>query len=170
MVVRRADIPKRSGLCSSSAPKNSSTSVLMPKSITSKPAPSSIIPTRFLPISWMSPLTVPITILPIGSAPVSASKGRRISIPAFIALAERRTSGTNKIPSRKSIPTILMPSTRASLRTAEGSHPRSSRMVVPSTISSPSPSYRSSCIWTTRSSSERSARIISSSGSSSVIF
>ena len=29
-------------------------------------------------MSWMSPLTVPITTLPIVSAPVSASSGRRI--------------------------------------------------------------------------------------------
>src|SRR5271170_3571303 len=44
---------------------------------TSKPAPSCIIDTRFVPMSWMSPLTVPMTILPIGSTPVSASSGRR---------------------------------------------------------------------------------------------
>ena len=44
-------------------------------------------------MSWMSPLTVPITILPIGSAPVSASSGRRISMPAFIAFAASSTSG-----------------------------------------------------------------------------
>ena len=34
-------------------------------------------------MSWMSPLTVPITILPIDSAPVSASSGRRISMPGL---------------------------------------------------------------------------------------
>ena len=30
-------------------------------------------------------------------------------MPAFIALAARRTSGTNRMPSRKSMPTIFMP-------------------------------------------------------------
>ena len=50
-------------------------------------------------------------------APVSASSGRRIAMPAFIALADSSTSGTNRMPSRKSSPTMRMPSTRASVRT-----------------------------------------------------
>ena len=112
----------------------------MPMSITSKPAPSHIIPTRFLPMSWMSPLTVPITALPRGGAPVSASSGRNIAIPPFIEFAESKTSGTNKIPSRKSMPTMRIPSTSASLRTLSGAQPRSSKMFVPSSISSLSPS------------------------------
>ena len=103
VVVSSADMPRMSGLWSSSAAMNFSASVLIPRSTTSKPAPSSIIPTRFLPMSWMSPLTVPMTTLPTGSAPVSARSGRRIAIPAFIAFAASRTSGTNRIPSRKSI-------------------------------------------------------------------
>ncbi len=45
---------------------------------------------------------------PLG-APVSASSGRRISIPAFIAFAASSTSGTKRMPSRKSIPTMRMP-------------------------------------------------------------
>ena len=53
----------------------------MPMSTTSKPAPSIIMDTRFLPISWISPLTVPMTIFPIGFTPVSASSGRRIPMP-----------------------------------------------------------------------------------------
>ena len=91
-------------------------------------------------MSWMSPLTVPMTTLPIGLAPVSARSGRRIAMPAFIALAARRTSGTKRMPSRKSMPTIRMPSTRASLRTRSGPQPRPSRMFVPSTISAAMPS------------------------------
>ena len=137
----------------------------MPRSITSKPAPSIIIETRFFPISWMSPFTVPITILPIVSAPVSASSGRRISIPPFIALAAISTSGTKRIPSLKSIPTMRMPSTSASFSTLSGDHLRSSRILVPSTISSRKPLYRSSCICSTSSSSSSSERIISSSSS-----
>ncbi len=62
-------------------------------------------------MSWMSPFTVPITILPRFGAPVSASSGRRIAIPAFIALAAISTSGTNRMPSRKSLPTISIPAT-----------------------------------------------------------
>ena len=91
-------------------------------------------------MSWMSPLTVPITTLPIGSAPVSASSGRRIAMPAFIAFAASSTSGTNRIPSRKSMPTIFMPATSASSRTLVASQPRPSRRFVPSTISSAMPS------------------------------
>ena len=71
-------------------------------------------------MSWMSPLTVPMTILPIGSTPVSASSGRRISMPPFIELAASSTSGTNRMPSRKSMPTMRMPSTSASFRTRLG--------------------------------------------------
>ena len=91
-------------------------------------------------MSWMSPFTVPITTLPIGSAPVSARSGRRMAMPAFMELAARRTSGTKRMPSRKSMPTIRMPSTRASSSTFWGDQPRSSRIVVPSWISSARPS------------------------------
>ena len=60
-------------------------------------------------------------------------------MPAFIALAASSTSGTNRMPSRKSMPTMRMPSTSASLSTLSGPQPRSSRIVVPSTISSREP-------------------------------
>ena len=137
----------------------------MPRSITSKPAPSIIMPTRFLPISWISPLTVPMTILPTGLAPVSARIGLRRAMPAFIALADISTSGTNRIPSRKSTPTIVMPATSASSSTRAASQPRSRRICVPSAISSARPSYRSSCICSTSSSSGSSDRMMSSSWS-----
>ena len=91
-------------------------------------------------MSWMSPLTVPITTLPIGSTPVSASSGRRIAMPAFIAFAASSTSGTNRMPSRKSIPTMRMPSTSAWFSTSSAVQPRPSRIFVPSAISSASPS------------------------------
>ena len=38
-------------------------------------------------------------------------------IPAFMELAESSTSGTNRMPSRKSMPTIRIPSTKDSVRT-----------------------------------------------------
>ena len=69
-------------------------------------------------MSWMSPLTVPITILPSRGAPVSASSGFRIAIPAFIEFAASSTSGTNRMPSRKSMPTIRIPSTSARVSTS----------------------------------------------------
>jgi hypothetical protein len=61
-------------------------------------------------------------------------------MPAFMALAASRTSGTNRMPSRKSMPTIRIPSTRASFRTRSAAQPRPSRMFVPSSISGASPS------------------------------
>jgi hypothetical protein len=67
-------------------------------------------------MSWMSPLTVPITILPMRGAPVSASSGFRIAMPPFIALAAISTSGTKRMPSRKSLPTMVMPPTSALVR------------------------------------------------------
>ena len=64
-------------------------------------------------MSWMSPLTVPITILPMRGAPVAISSGFRMAMPPFIALAASSTSGTNRMPSRKSAPTMVMPATSA---------------------------------------------------------
>ena len=60
-------------------------------------------------------------------------------MPPFIALAAISTSGTNRMPSRKSTPTMRMPSTRASSSTREGLQPRPRRRFVPSSISSLSP-------------------------------
>src|ERR1051326_6428193 len=59
-------------------------------------------------MSWMSPLTVPITTLPTGGMPHAVRIGSRIDIPAFIARAEIRTSGTKIMLSRKRIPTTGM--------------------------------------------------------------
>ena len=50
-------------------------------------------------------------------------------MPAFIAFAASSTSGTNRMPSRKSMPTMRMPSTSASLSTLSGAQSRSSRML-----------------------------------------
>ncbi len=69
-------------------------------------------------MSWMSPFTVPMTILPCLGAPVSANSGLRMPIPAFIAFAASSTSGTKRMPSRKSIPTMRIPSTSAWVRTS----------------------------------------------------
>ena len=107
-----------------------------------------------------------MTIEPTGLAPVSARSGLRIAIPPFIALAASRTSGTKRMPSLKSIPTIVIPATSASLRTFSADQPLSRSMFVPSSISSLRPSYKSSCICSTSSSSDKSASTISSSYSS----
>ena len=52
-------------------------------------------------------------------------------MPAFIALAASRTSGTNRMPSRKSMPTIFMPATSASSRTLVGAEAAAEQDVRP---------------------------------------
>src|SRR6202795_4512068 len=99
-----------------------------------------------------------MTILPIGSTPVSASNGRRISIPPFIEFAASKTSGTNRMPSRKSMPTMRMPSTRASFSTRSADQPRLRKMRVASSTSVFSPLYRSSWTCSVSSSSLREAK------------
>ncbi len=162
VVVSNADIPKIVALCSSKASMYSSLSVFTPRLKTSTPAPSIIIPTSFWPMSCMSPLTVPMTIMAIGSTPDADKIGSNRAMPAFMALAARRTSGTKRIPSRKSSPTTTMPSTRASSSTFVASQPLSRRIWVPSAISSARPSYKSSCICSTSSPSSSSDSTMSS--------
>ncbi len=100
------------------ASRYSSALVLMPRLTTSKPAPSIIIDTRFWPMSWISPFTVPMTNVPWRGAPLSIKSGRRIAMPSFMALAAINTSGTKRIPSRKSLPTMSMPGTSPSVITS----------------------------------------------------
>ena len=92
-----------------------------PRSITSKPALSNIIPTRFLPMSWRSPLTVPITMVPSVGRSVSAINGLTMAIPAFMARAAINTSGTNISPFLNFSPTTFMPLNNPSLIIATGS-------------------------------------------------
>jgi len=63
-------------------------------SITSNPPPSSMEATMFLPISWRSPFTVPITTRPAGSAPLEVRCGRISASAAFMARAASSSSGT----------------------------------------------------------------------------
>ena len=105
VVVRNAEKPTMSGWCSSIAATNFSGATCTPRSITSKPAPSSMMLTRFLPMSWTSPLTVPMRNLPTVSTPVSASSGRSTSIAPAIARPAISISGTKKSPRSKRAPT-----------------------------------------------------------------
>ena len=94
VVVRKAEKPTMSGSCFTTSSTNRSGATLTPRSWTVKPAPSSMMLTRFLPMSCTSPLTVPITKVPIGLAPVSASSGRRMLSAPCIARAAISISGT----------------------------------------------------------------------------
>ena len=68
---QRADMPTRCAPCSRAASTKLSGVTLVPRSTTSMLAPFHIIPTRFLPMSWRSPLMVPRTALRSGRIPRS---------------------------------------------------------------------------------------------------
>ena len=104
------------------AARYSSTSVLIPKSITSKPAPSSIMATRFCRCRGCRPLPCrPLLCDRLGSS--LSEKRPQDFIPAFMAFAARALRGRTDSIS-KSIPTMRIPSTRASFSTLSAAHPR----------------------------------------------
>jgi len=105
VVVRNAEKPTMSGLCSMIFSTNFSGATCTPRSMTSKPAPSSMMFTRFFPMSWTSPLTVPIRNLPMVSTPVSASRGRSTSMAPAMARPAISISGTKKSPRSNRAPT-----------------------------------------------------------------
>ena len=95
VVVMRAEMPTMVAPCSSTAAQNFSGETSRPRFTTLKPAPSSIMATRFLPMSWRSPWAVPITTVPRYSFVAAAVRsGLRRSRPAYIARAESSTCGT----------------------------------------------------------------------------
>lgn len=64
VVVISVDMARICGRCKRTASTNRSLGTLIPRSITRNPRALSSIATRVLPMSWMSPMTVPITIVP----------------------------------------------------------------------------------------------------------
>ena len=93
VVVRSAESATRFTPPCFTASTNFSGVTSTPRSTTSKPAPSSIMHTRFLPMSWRSPFTVPATTRPAGFTSVATSFGRRMASASFIARAEMSISG-----------------------------------------------------------------------------
>src|ERR1017187_1818740 len=116
-----------------------------PRSITSKPPPSSIDATRFFPMSCRSPLTVPITTRPTGSAPAAASNGRTIALDAFIARAESSISGTKSSSHSKRRPTSSMAGTRHPDTMVSGATPAAMAASVAAAAAFQSPSITASC-------------------------
>ena len=123
VVVRNAEKPTMSGLCSLIASTNFSGATCTPRSMTWKPAPSNMMLTRFLPMSCTSPLTVPITIVPMVCTPVSASSGRRTSSAPAIALPAMSISGTKKSPRSNRAPTSSSDGISASYSSSSGPMP-----------------------------------------------
>ena len=94
VVVRSALIPTRCARCSCAAATKRSGETFVPRSITSMLAPFHIIATRFLPMSWRSPLIVPMTAVCWGRIPALTRTGSRTAVASFIARAEISISGT----------------------------------------------------------------------------
>ncbi len=83
--------------------------------MTSKLLHWSTTPTMFLPMSWTSPLTVAITIVPFG-LPASPERafsasmyGTRWPTACFITRADFTTCGRNILPAPKRSPTTFIP-------------------------------------------------------------
>ena len=127
VVVRSAEQHTMSvSSCSCRKLTNCSGATSTPRSATSKPLDSIIMRTRFLPMSCMSPFTVPMTALPSGSAPASARWGFSTSVPAAMARAATSISGTNTSPALNLSPITPMAGTSAPFRMASGSTPSAS--------------------------------------------
>ena len=127
VVVRRAERATiLASLCEFTSSMNVWIGTSTPRSITSNPALSNIIPTRFLPISWRSPATVPRIMVPALPASPVARYGFRTSTPAFIARAAASICGTKIISFLKLSPTTAIAPIIASFKIAVGSQPASS--------------------------------------------
>ena len=74
-------------------------------------------------MSWVSPLTVPIHTLPLPVLSVLTRYGFNMSVAAFIHLAAMSISGINTLFCEKSLPTIVIPTTRPRERISCGSMP-----------------------------------------------
>ena len=94
VVVRKAEKPRMSGFWDRTSSIIFSGVTFTPRSITWKLAPSSMVRTRSLPMSWMSPFTVRIMNFPTGLMPLFARTGRRMLRPDFMAFAPSSISGT----------------------------------------------------------------------------
>ena len=111
--VMRPESPIMSASFSFAALMMSCQGTITPMSMTSKPLHCSTTPTIFLPMSWTSPLTVAMTILPLPLAPGSfaaSMKGRRCATAFFMTRADFTTWGRNILPAPNRSPTTFMPS------------------------------------------------------------
>ena len=115
-----------------------------PWSITLNPAPSSMMLTRFLPMSCTSPLTVLIRKVPTVCAPVSASSGRSTSSAPAMARPATSISGTKKSPRSNRAPTSSSDGINASNSIDSGVMPSSRPWRVNSSTRGPLPTSVSS--------------------------
>ena len=102
--------------CSIAVSTNCSAVTSTPRSTTSSPLPSIMILTRFLPMSCISPRTVPRQTRPIVSLLSPVMYGLSSSVAAAMQRAAMSISGTKARLAEKSSPRMVMPRTRPSVR------------------------------------------------------
>ena len=113
--VMSPDSPTMSALRSAAVSRIFCAGTITPRSITSKLLHWSTTPTMFLPMSWTSPLTVAITIVPFARpasperAFSSSMNGTRWPTACFMTRADLTTCGRNILPAPKRSPTTFMP-------------------------------------------------------------
>jgi hypothetical protein len=81
--------------------------------------------TRFLPMSWTSPFTVAITIVPLPELSDRSMCGSRWATAVFITSAEASTNGNCICPDPNSSPTVFIPDSSVSLMISSAGRCRS---------------------------------------------
>ena len=144
VVVSSADMPTMSGRCSMVASANVSAATSTPRSITAMSAPFHMAATRSLPMSWMSPCTVPITTVPlvVAASPAVRCGFSRAAMP-FMISPPMMSSGMKASPFANLSPMMSM-AALASSRMATASAPSASRL---STSARASASRKSTMAW-----------------------
>ena len=104
VVVSRDEQAMMPQSCRSAVSTNCSGDTSTPRSTTSMPLPSIMIFTRFLPISCMSPRTVPMQARPSLSPPLPAIRGFSTASAACMHRAAISISGTKARLAEKSSP------------------------------------------------------------------
>jgi hypothetical protein len=95
----------------------------------------------FLPMSWMSPLTVAKTIVPLGSVgPLASRRGWRTSTPFFMVSAPAIRWGMNFCRAPKRSPSRLMAGVMTSTKISKGAIPSASAVSTRGVMASRSPS------------------------------
>ena len=121
--VIRPDSPIMSADSARAVSRIRSAGTITPRSTTSKLLHWSTTPTMFLPMSWTSPLTVAMMILPLleRAPPCSRSmKGTRCATARFMTRADFTTCGRNILPAPNRSPTTFMPSISGPSMTSSG--------------------------------------------------
>ncbi len=133
-----------SASCSLAAARIFSAGTITPRSITSKLLHCKTTPTMFLPMSWTSPFTVAITIVPLVSFAAAvpfcsfsfSMNGSRYATAFFITRADFTTWGKNILPEPNRSPTTFMPSISGPSITSIGRPPAAAISARNSSVSS----------------------------------